>query len=225
MKGRRRYMGSEEPFDGFLVRGKFTDDSGPEDWCLCFSADRNQKTNIAEFVNPITKEFIYTEEEPRANMPRFLCGYNTVIEKIYRISGVENPTNLYGLFIQALSIIYIDIRDINTSNVTSFGYFVQSNTKLKELHVNWDLSSATTMGASFDNCFNLTTILGTIKNLKVSLSLKSSPLTNESAMVFINGLAEVETPQTITFSAATYATLTPEQIAIAERKNWIVAKV
>lgn len=74
----------------------------------------------------------------------------------------------------------------------------------------------------FFNCTSLTTVTGTITGIKVRLPLEYSPLTNESAMVFINGLDEVSKTTTITFKADTYNTLTEEQIAIATSRGWSV---
>lgn len=87
----------------------------------------------------------------------------------------------------------------------------------------WDTSKVTNMNNMFNYCEALTTVTGPITGIKRTLYLGYSPLTNESAMVFINGLAEVSETRTITFKATTYATLTEAQIAIATSKGWTVA--
>lgn len=89
----------------------------------------------------------------------------------------------------------------------------------------WDMSKATTTKSlenMFYDCHALTTVSGNIVNISASINLRHSPLTNESAMVFINGLAKISR-QTITFSSTTYATLTDEQKKIAVDKGWTVA--
>ena len=61
--------------------------------------------------------------------------------------------------------------------------------------------------------------------LKKSLQIHNTkePLDRASLRALINGLAEVETTQTITLGAALRAKLTEEDIAIATAKNWTIA--
>lgn len=70
----------------------------------------------------------------------------------------------------------------------------------------------------------LKNVIGQFNGTKVDLRLDDCPLTNASAMVFINGLAEVSEAKTITFKSTTYDTLTPEQIAVATSKGWNVVR-
>lgn len=127
---------------------------------------------------------------------------------------------LYGC--EALTSL--DLSGWDTSKVTNFSHFLYGDTAITTLKFGtWDMSSATSVQNMFGYCNALTTVTGTITGIKLSLDLNSCPLTNASAMVFINGLAEVTTAQTITFKATTYATLTEEQLAIATSKGWTVA--
>lgn len=71
-------------------------------------------------------------------------------------------------------------------------------------------------------CNSLTTITNGIPNANLNLDLAYAPLTHDSALAVINNLATVSTTQTLTFSSATYATLTTDEIAIATAKNWTV---
>lgn len=128
-----------------------------------------------------------------------------------------------GMLSQSAKLEHLDISMFDTSNATNFSWVFSGDTSLRELKVNWDFRNLTTIASVFANCKSLTTITGSISNLKISISLKDCPLTNESAMLFINGLADVDEPQTITFSKTTYNTLTEDQIKIATDKNWIVA--
>lgn len=66
------------------------------------------------------------------------------------------------------------------------------------------------MDYPFAFCSNLKNVIGSLSGIKMDLSLNVSPLTNESAMIFINGLATVDKAKTITFKATTYNTLTDE---------------
>jgi surface protein len=75
---------------------------------------------------------------------------------------------------------------------------------------NFDTSAVTSMSYMFYNCVALTTITGVISGIKISLSFSSSPLSRESALVIINGLADLtgETAQTLTLSSTTKVLLT-----------------
>ena len=79
--------------------------------------------------------------------------------------------------------------------------------------------------------YSLKTVLGPITGIGASwddsttaFSMEYCSLDNASAMVFINGLAEVTTTKNITFSRTTYDTLTDEQIAVATSKGWNVVR-
>ncbi len=87
----------------------------------------------------------------------------------------------------------------------------------------FDVSKVTVMNYPFAFCSKLTTVTGVFKGTVVDLDLRNCPLTNESAMIFINGLGVAN--KTITFKASTYNTLTDEQKAIATNKGWTIAKV
>ena len=77
----------------------------------------------------------------------------------------------------------------------------------------------------FGSCSKLTTITGPITGITTSIDLKDSPLTHDSAMVFMNGLKTVTGTKTITFKSTTYKTLTEAEIAAATAKGWTVASV
>lgn len=120
----------------------------------------------------------------------------------------------------------LDMRSFNTPSVVNFNYMFGARTTLKEIKFGiLDFASATDVGNMFHACNALTTFTGEVRNLKLSLNLGFSPLTVESAMVFINGLAEVETAETLRLKSTTYAQLTPEQIAIATAKGWTIVSV
>ena len=79
----------------------------------------------------------------------------------------------------------------------------------------------------FYNNPSLETIIGPVTGIAWSVNLgAASRLTAESAMVIINGLAEVNSSSaaTLTLHASAYNRLTPEQIAVATSKGWRVVK-
>ena len=78
------------------------------------------------------------------------------------------------------------------------------------------------MGTVFYYCYALTTITGPITGISANTYLNYSPLTHDSAMVFLNGLNTVTGTKTITFKSTTYGTLTEAEIAAATAKGWTV---
>ena len=70
----------------------------------------------------------------------------------------------------------------------------------------------------------LENVVGKFEGAKINLDLSYCPLTADSAMVFINGLATVTGTRTLKLSETTYDSLTPEQIAIATAKGWTVTR-
>lgn len=78
----------------------------------------------------------------------------------------------------------------------------------------------------YNNPF-LETIIGPVTGIAWDVNLgAASRLTAESAMVIINGLAEVNSSSaaTLTLHASAYNRLTPEQVAVATSKGWRVVK-
>ena len=79
---------------------------------------------------------------------------------------------------------------------------------------------------SYTDCFyndtGLTTIIGNITGISANINLSACPLTKESALVILNGLANTETTKTVTFSRTTKALLTGADLSIATSKGWSV---
>lgn len=148
-----------------------------------------------------------------------------------RLSGLDvsgfdtsNATKMDDMFRNVQNVEF-DLRGWDTSKVTNMSWMFYGCTKLGRLLLGvLDLSSLTELDDMFYRCTSLTEVTGEIRGLKLGINLSACPLTNGSAMVFINGLADVTTAQTVTFSTATYATLTEGQIAIATAKGWTVAQ-
>lgn len=133
----------------------------------------------------------------------------------------DKVTSIAQMFMGA-SFVTINVGGWNTSKVTDMQYLFM-NSSLRTLNIsNWDFGNADTSKDLF-NCSFLTDVTGPVYNIRNSISLRNSRnLTAESAMVFINGLAEVGEPQTLTLSSEAYGKLTEEQIAIATSKGWTI---
>lgn len=141
--------------------------------------------------------------------------------------NTKNVTNMQSMFSRCTSLVTLDISSFDMSNVNTMVSMFDRCSKLQTLIFgNFDISTAEAAGKTYSmyyDCSALKNVSGNITGIKNSFSLGDSPLTNASAMVFINGLAEVSATKRITFKATTYNTLTEDQIAIATSRGWSVA--
>lgn len=139
----------------------------------------------------------------------------------------ENFDSIRYFFRYCYALQSLDLSSFNTENITDVGLLFFYCEALQSINfgdnfnlINCEVEQNTSL---FTNCKSLTTVIGKLSNIKIPLNLKDSPLTRESALVFLNGLAHVEEPQTITFSKGTYATLSEEDKQIAYNKNWQIS--
>lgn len=229
------------------VKGKFTDESTEDNWYL-FINTVNGQINIADYVDKKTKEFDIKLEIKYGQQ---IFNSNKAIEKIYSISipnninkldsafnfclalneirgldkcDITNINSLVSMFYNCPLIERLNLSNWNLENVTNINFIFSYSNNLKYLNLkNWDFKNIDSVLQPFNGCDSLTTVVGDLYNIKFSFSLKDSPLTRESALVFLNGLANVEETQTITFSKETFASLTEEDKQIAYNKNWTIA--
>lgn len=175
--------------------------------------------------------------------------YNNSVEKIYSLPDTSKVTTMEKMFYGCKNLNTINL-NIKTSKVNSMGYMFDGCANLKTLNltsfetpllrnvnsmfrgcseletINFNTFNLSNlfynMDGMFSNCKKLHTVTGEILKIKQDLSLKYSPLTNDSAMVFINGLDNVTSTRTLQLSTSTYSTLSEEQIAMATAKGWTV---
>ena len=133
---------------------------------------------------------------------------------------VSNANNLSMLFLGFRSIKSLDVSKLNTSKVTDMGWMFKYCDSLTSLDISsFDFKKTKNVNKMFANCSSLTDLkFG--KNLKASLDLSDCPLSHESVLSVINGLAKVEEQQKLTLSKTTYKSLASENIKLAEAKNW-----
>ena len=132
-------------------------------------------------------------------------------------------TSMSGMFYSCSGLTSLDLSNFDTSNVMNMENMFSGCNALTSLDVsNFNTAACTSMSGMFDYCNKLTTVNGSFEGTKVNLYIRSCPLTNASAMVFINGLANVTETKTLTLSQTTYDTLSEEQIAVATSKGWTV---
>ena len=118
----------------------------------------------------------------------------------------------------------LDLSNFDTSKVTRLQYMFYDDEKLTDLYINFDVRLGTYFETTFSLCFSLENVVGKFEGTKDNLYLDDCPLTAQSAMVFINGLATVTEQRRLSLNATTYDSLTPEQIAIATAKGWTVTR-
>lgn len=185
------------PYAGKFA-GKFVDGTSAS---LCYyeadGRDGNQKQ--VQFSNYSNREF--SMDVNFGTKLDYLFSDNMYIEDVYNI--------------------------VVTSKIVSMREAFSMATSLKHIHCdNWDCSNVTNMQDIFTGSTALSSITGSISNIRPHISLASNPLDNDSAMVLINGLKDYSgtgSSRTITFRKSTYDTLTDEQKAIATSKGWTVA--
>ena len=140
----------------------------------------------------------------------------------------SNVTSMTLMFSYCTNLTSLDVSNFDTSNVTSMIYMFYSDSELTDLYMNFDVRSIKYDIYNYDDiffgCHKLTNVIGKFEGTEYNLDLSFSPLTPDSAMVFINGLATVTEKRTLALSATTYDSLTAEQIAIATAKGWTVTR-
>lgn len=116
--------------------------------------------------------------------------------------------------------------EIDTSKVEDFSaMFSCSSTGggvIKTINGTFDFSSATSVGNMFSSQFRLENITFAKETLNLSITFPMSTLTTESVQSIIDGLATVETTQTLTLNPVILEKLTTDQYAIISAKNWTV---
>ena len=133
-------------------------------------------------------------------------------------------TNMSSMFLGNWKLTSLDLTNFDTSKVTSLQYMFYSDSELIDLYINFDVSSVQDFNDIFFGCNKLTNVVGKFEGTKYDLDFGYCPLTAQSAMVFINGLATVTEKRTLKLKASTYDSLTTEQIAIATSKGWTVTR-
>lgn len=124
----------------------------------------------------------------------------------------------------ACAILEEIVLNFSTKGITRFNQACQNARVLKKIVGALDFSSATNVGWMFNNCYALEEVTFEPNTLSVSFMFTWSPkLTTESIQSIIDGLATVETAQTLTLNSTVLSQVTDEQWQIAEEKNWIIS--
>lgn len=130
---------------------------------------------------------------------------------------------LYGsLWNWSVEIINIDF---NTSKAGSFRQIINYFGNCKTINGVLDFSNATDVTGIFNAMNRIVDVRFAKETLKLSISMQSAYLSDESIQSIIDGLADLtgQTAQTITFHPDVKNKLTEEQIASVTSKNWNIA--
>lgn len=128
------------------------------------------------------------------------------------------------MFYGCTSLKSLDLSSFDLSSMTNLNGFANGCSSLQTLKLSGcDFSTVTDMNSLVIGCTSLQNIVGPIYGISVNNNLSDCPLTAESAMAFIDGLAQVTTKKTLTLKRTTYTSLTSKQIATATAKGWTVA--
>lgn len=153
--------------------------------------------------------------------------------------NVSNVTNLATMFDNCKNIKFLDFEDWDVNKVNNYNGMFRACTSLEKVNITkWDILPTATLGSMFHTCLKLHSLVGdytidevisnniTIFNgykKSISCFTGSDNINRASLRALINGLAEVETTQTLTLGVTLRAKLTEEDIAIAVGKNWSIA--
>ena len=144
----------------------------------------------------------------------------------------EDKTNIID-FTSAFAIGYSSINN-TTLEIIDFTEFnkkfsrinnaFQYQSKLKEIKGALDFSECVSASSAFNLCYALEKIEFVPNTIPISINFGTcTNLTHDSLMSIINGLAVVETTQTLTLGSTNLAKLTDEEKAIATEKGWTLA--
>lgn len=158
-------------------------------------------------------------------MDLMFCDCHSLLSLDLSNFNTQKVKHIGRMFDSCYSLTELDLSNFDTSSLLSTFWTFMYCTRLTTLNLSgWDFSNLQEVTSMFDFCSSLSTVIGPITGIKLSLDLSNCPLTNESAMEFINGLESVSSTQTLKFSPYTFETLTQEQIAIATSKGWTIVK-
>lgn len=164
------------------------------------------------------------------------------------VLNTERAVNMQSMFEHCEMMTAIPV--LCTDEVTNMNRTFLSCWKLKEVHMG-NTSKITGLSNAFGECDNLETIMPAIdasnvttfsgifcfyrcgklinisfvpNTIRVSLGFpQSTKLSDASIQSILDGLAEVEAAQTLTFSSTVGTKLTEEQKAAVTAKNWTLA--
>jgi hypothetical protein len=198
----------------------------------------NKATVNLLYANDVYQAFSYWNTEPipiveelTVNAPSIgvannqscmgqMFAFNDGVKKV--ILNMPNESQYMASTFNQAKILEEIVLNFSTKNIKDYTQAFGSCTALKRIVGVLDFSSATNVQYMF-GCKNLEEVTFAPNTLSLSISLaQSSKLTSVSVQSIIDGLATVETAQTLTLNSA--IVLTDEQKATINAKGWTLAQ-
>ena len=198
------------------------------------SLDTSEATNMSNmFINCYKLRFIDglqgfdTSKVTDMVYMFFNCrGLESIDLSSFNTSGVTTDGGFVGMFRGCESLKSLDLSNFDITKTLWLDEIFQGCSSLETLNLGgWDFSRIEDFepsGEAFQGCASLTTILGPISGIKIDIDFSDCPLTQESALVILEGLSDEVPGKTITFSQETYNSLNPLVISVAEGKGWVI---
>lgn len=146
--------------------------------------------------------------------------HSATIEIVDYYINSENVTTAQQAFNNTANLRYMV--GLNISKTQNVNYCL-ANSGLETIVEPLDFSSVMSAVNTFQNTNSLTDIRFVSETIKISITIPSAVLSAESIQSIIDGLATVETAQTLTLHADIKAKLTETQLTTITGKNWNLA--
>lgn len=152
---------------------------------------------------------------------RYLISESAIEEVDYYIVAPNLTPNSCHIFHSAKNLkraVGFDTSKLTSAYGLCFGCAL-----LETVQEPFDFTNVTNTSAAFSSANSLRNIRFVAETIKVSISIPSPVLSNDSIKSIIDGLGTVETAQTLTLHKDVKAKLTEEQLATITSKNWNLA--
>lgn len=146
---------------------------------------------------------------------------NASIEYIDYYINSEKATNFSSCFYGCENLV--SLVGVDTSSATTLADMFLSCSKLEIITNPFNVPNVTKFNKAFNGCVALKKIRFVAGTIKSSIAFDSAYLSAESIQSIIDGLATVETAQTLTLHADVKAKLTQTQLDTITGKNWNLA--
>lgn len=234
--------------NGDMYLFKSTD--GVYAWESCFGSDVDYDTTYNEGYNNGYTDGAASVPNPLEYVKRLQSSFDGAAfpEKYEMTMNIPNILSMQGAFLNSTGIVKLTIKGNVANNQVNFSdairistlevldltefnavfgnaqYCFYGNTAMKEIKGIIDFTNATNITNTFELCNALEQVQFKANSINLSIRFaQSSKLSSDTVQSIVDGLATVETAQTLTLHATIKATLTEAQIAQITSKNWILA--
>ena len=186
---------------------------------LEYSAKCNDLYNSAVFP----ENYELTVYIPNSTAFRYFSAWAKNVKKITIIGKNQNTAILFAqAFREVTSLIEVDLANFNVK-LGDASFMFYNTTAIKIINCVLDFSESTNVGSMFKGCTALEEVRFKQNSLSLSISVaQSSKLSATSIQSIIDGLATVETAQTLTLHKN--IVVSDEQKATISSKGWTLAQ-